>query len=241
MNVLQADYLSVLADSGWGELIPLLFIVGVSVISAITKALAKSDESAKSEKAKTSRLIEMAKRYKQMQETGQIRDVLQEDVPYARTAKTPAERTPHAVSEWDRRQQEKKQQVQIRHSQQPGHYTRYTEKTEPPVFQPQQKIPIDVPIPVAQPIRPAYQPPKIQPEPRPKRASQPVRQQSQAIPTAMPVTHQPSVKMSSGKPHNTAVHPGQTLKALLENKQSLRSAFILKEILDKPVALRDTW
>lgn len=240
MNVPQAEHIVVLAASGWGELIPLIFIIGVSVVSAITRALNKSGANSKSEKEKTSRLVEMAKRYKEMQESGQQRSIPKEHIPYARTERTAAERKPGSISEWDRRQQEKKQQIARRREQnQPP--PRYVEPQTPPGFEPEpsEVIPVAMPVQQPEPFRPAYKPPKIQTKPRPKRASQQTYKQPGPqpveLPIAKPVKHQKSAE------NKETVAAKMSLSDLLRKNKSLRSAIILKEILDKPIGLRESW
>ncbi|MHC4552697.1 MAG: hypothetical protein ACYSUT_08020 [Planctomycetota bacterium] len=237
----NAQYLNLLAE-GWGDLIPFIFIVGVSVVSAIAKATNKGDENSKNEKEKTSRLIEMAKRYKEMQESGQQRTVPKEEIPYARTVKTPAERKPGTVSEWDRRQQQKKQQM-ARQREMPRR-PKYVETETPPRFEPKtpEVIPVAAPVRQAEPVRPAYKTPKIQTKPRPKRASQRSQKRQQHIPVAQPVELPvvKEVKRPKPKKHKTTAAQ-MSLAELLKGKQSLRSAIILKEILDKPIGLRESF
>ena len=189
----------------------------------------------------------MAKRYKEMQESGQQRSIPKEHIPYARTERTAAERKPGSISEWDRRQQEKKQQIARRREQNQPQPPRYVEPQKPPSFEPEpsEVIPIAMPVQQPEPIRPVYKPPKIQTKPRPKRASQRTGKQPRQIPVAQPV-ELPIAKLvkhqkSAANKKTVAAAAQTSLAGLLRDKKSLRSAIILKEILDKPIGLRESW
>lgn len=228
------EQFGVLADGGWGELIPMLIFVGIWVIGGIGKVMSGRENSSDKQDESTKKLIEMAKKYKAMKETGQQREVPKEETPFARTVRT-TDRKPGNLSEWDRRQQEKKQQVQQRRTQSdtPGYVP---QKQKPP-----EAIPVAKAVPEVQPVRPVYKPPKTQQKPRPKRASRPIPKQPQRIPVARPAAMSTPEKKRPKQAHQKAPEAGQSLKSLLKQKRSLRSAIILKEILDSPVALRESW
>ena len=230
------ENIQILADGSWGDLIPLLLFLGVTIGGAIFRAMGKGSDSEKQDES-TQKLIEMAKRYKAMKETGRQTNVPKERLPYARTA-TESDRRSGTLSEWDRRQQEKKQLAQQRQAR--FDKPRYVpKKTKPPVIKPPEEIPVAFAVPQARPVR-QPQMPQIR---RPKRAAQPtIKQKPPAIPKAYPV----AIPVTSKKPAKritrkteTAKPEGTSLKSLLKKQNSLRTAILLKEILDKPIALRD--
>ncbi len=235
----MSENMRLLADGGLEELVPLLIFVGISVVGAIIRASKGSDAEEKQNES-TQKLIEMAKRYKAMKETGREPDVPKETLPYARTA-TEADRKPATLSEWDRRQREKKQQVQQRQTRLDR--PRYVpEKQKTPVANPPEEIPVAFAVPQAKPVRRPKMRPQIPQKGRPKRATQQTIKKPVAIPTAYPVAK----SAKAGKRHEpvkrkteTTMPAGTSLKSLLKKPKSLRTAILLKEILDKPIALRD--
>ncbi len=243
MIQMNSEQFGILAE-GWFELIPFLAIVIISVASSIVKAMGNRSGDSENADDKTKRLIEMAKRRKAMQESGRDVSVPKETVPYARTERT-TERKPTAMSEWDRRQQEKKRETEQRRSQPDRLRYVSSERPKPRPVQPAEEIPVAKAVQQPEPVRPVFKPPKIVQKPRPKRASQPIQKRpirrATEIPTAtaVPRQKQPAARVKHAKKSPKA---GQsTFKSLLKQKDSIRSAIVLKEILDKPIGLREGW
>lgn len=237
-----------LADSILKELLPILIFVGISAGSAVIKMISgRSDSVKEKQDESTQKLIEMARRYKAMKE-GRKPDVSSETSASLRESSRP-QRDPASLSEWDRRQQQKKQKIQQRRSQ----------SAAPRYASPQK--------PVATPSKPAiFSPPKAQSRPAPNRPVKPPQISQKRPPKraaqpsagnpSVPMPHQPPIrrpatvespKRRTSAPTTTpaaqqkkpAGSPNTSLRSLLRNKNSLQTAILLKEILDKPIALRD--
>ena len=224
------ETITMLAE-GWSELIGVLVLFGFYAIGAIAKWAANRAEGEPDEEK--SRAVELAKKYAQQRKAQQTHK-----------ARSDTGRRPQydKQSQWDQLQAMKRRRLaQLREQA-----DRLQETVKKPV--------------AARP-RPKPQPKQVRPHPeyardaesrklRPVRPPNPFGPQ----PTRMPAPEQPSVKTAPNKTPKPLVrekipvhveitktrqpHP---LDAYLKDPGQLRSAIVLKEILDKPVALREEW
>lgn len=91
-----------------------------------------------------------------------------------------------------------------------------------------ERLPYAAPAPASPPPRPA--------------AKQAHRRQPEVREAVLPVTKKPTKPVGRAAPINA--HPVQNRKHLspiLKDRTQLRTAILLREILDKPIALRDSW
>jgi hypothetical protein len=218
-----------LAD-GWEELIGIIVIFGLYVAGALTKMFSKRKGSEEGESKEPSYVVELAKkRARQRQEQARMKQ-----------ARRDSAQAYGQVSEWDRLQEMKRQRMARSRGQ----------TTQPPK-------PVQTQAPAYEPPKPAAPKPVRQPQtvqeylqeawtvitgPQPQPIS---RQVPQSKPMPQPV--KPAAKRAKSSkrlmPATTtkAVASSRPLDMYLKNPYELRSAIVLKEILDKPVALREEW
>lgn len=249
---------SLLADNGWGELVGTLVLVGFYVVAAIVKAISSRTAKAKQEavESETEAPAPSKPRYKPLAEKGRPTQATQtKTLPYARTAlqssqtkssAKPVLRPTGRLSEWDRQQELKRrrlEQIDALRRQQLAQSQQMHSKQSPPISPPA-------------PARPA---PAITPSAFQKSAQQALKQAK----TGQPVQGKASVinpavsqvRQAKATPKVVA----QTVKAplrsapttipvsasadhlhvLLRKPSSIRTAMILKEILDSPLGLRN--
>jgi hypothetical protein len=121
-------------------------------------------------------------------------------------------------------------------------------RTEPAPPTAHASRPVEPPAPVWQPSQRTFPPQPVQAESH-RRLVQPPQKPRRHSRRQKPVSsktltsksgHRPGpVKRSQTKAVITPRPAGDSLASMLENPQSLRTAIVLKEILDKPLALRD--
>ena len=207
-----------LAEGDWSRLIGVIVVVGFWIISAAAKMWSKNASGEDDEAERTSRAVELAKKYAKQKQS------------QAKPA-----RNSEFMSEWDRRQEMKRLQrmAQLRKREiQPP------KPVKPAVVPPIPKQPKPIPTVKSPEFKPVSQLARIRQYARQvKTQQQPPRPVSvpQTYKTPRkkkPVTHKKSAAAATIK---TSSHP---LHVLLKHPDQLRSAIVLKEILDKPIALR---
>lgn len=230
MTVLCDIPFGVLAD-GWEELFGLLVLFGVYVVGAIIKFFNKraagGEETGNTE---SSYLVELAKKRTQQRQARQSRLEQRRGQQQG------------SLSEWDRAQAMKRQRAaQLRDRVKkppkqpalpPAAYQQPKPAPEPPVQR--TKPPA---IPTYQEVWAALQGKQPQRrQPQPHRVSRPGQK---PVPQPVKAAAKPA-KPSKRLPAVAApVATARPLERILDNPNELRSAIILKEILDKPVALRE--
>jgi len=234
VNILD-DIPPVLAE-GWSELIGVLVIFGLYAAGAIAKMFSNRKRDSETDKSsESSYVVELAKkRTRQRQEQARIQ--------HAQAAQASV-RKPRPVSEWDRTQEAKR-----RRREQLRQQTKQQKPAQPARTYQQQK-PAPKPVRRPQPARTmtdymqeawtAITSGQMQAQaPRTVETRQPKRQ-------PVPQRVQNTAKVAKLSKRLTTEVPAATQSRLLENvlksPQDLRTAIVLKEILDKPVALRANW
>ena len=239
MNLFELGQSGLLAEGGWGQLIGVIVVVGFYIFSAIVKSIGnRGDSDEEKEKARQAaqrlrRQIAQGKNAAQIEEANRRR--IERKLPYARSAPNREN-----MSEWDRQQEEKRRQLsQSRQTQM---------QPKPPAPEParMRMEPPPVPaIPVAQPIeedteelkRQAYYA-KAQQLQQARRRSQLQAQQAAAEKTARTVKQR---KKSRPKQQVETKSSSYLIYDLVKDSNRMRSAILLKEILDKPIAMRQVY
>ncbi len=214
-----------LAKSGWGDLFFVLLFIGISVVSAITKSLAKRSKESGEDENEPSEAVKIAQKYKKMRE---------------QTAHQQQGRQ-QAMSEWDKKQAMKRRQVS---GQQPAvPQNRWQNRPQ----QPQRREVIRPKVQTDQPQKPAKTPVFYDVTQKRRTAKSPVYKKQQPKRSPSPVVQRAAKaipekkKRQPEKPRElkTKTMPRSSLREMLKQPSHLRSAIILKEILDKPIALRE--
>jgi len=224
-----------LAD-GIGDLIWLLLVFGFYAVGAIIKKF--GGDVKEKEGTNTSYAVELAKkRVKERQAIEQAR---------LAQVRRQANKNYTSQSEWDRMQETKRQKLEQlrRHSLRPQ-----TKAAPKPASPPARIPPIEHPE-----YRRAPQPPLQRPLNMPERSQyfqklsiesqSPKHVRPREIYQAVPEPVKQVVKKirkDKSEPVILQAIPTRPLNILLKQPNELRSAIILKEILDKPVALRQDW
>ena len=212
-----------LAEGNWVRFIGILVVFGFYAVVAIAKMLANRSKTDDGEDSGTSKAVELAKKYAR-QRQAQQQQTRRREV-----------RNNEFTSDWDRRQELKRQQL-----------ARHGGLEEMPQVQPE---PIRM-VPVSKPQQP----------PRPKVTRQiPQYREVSALNRAMQATKQkkvvkkqpPPVRQTYQKSRRTVktkeipvakiIKTPKPLDVLLRHPNQLRAAIILKEILDKPISMRETF
>jgi hypothetical protein len=240
MNLLLLGQFGVLAE-GWGQLIGVIAVVGFYVFSAIVKKIGESGQSdEEKEKARQAarrihEQIAKGKTAAQVEEANRRR--LERKLPYAKAVKNR-----ESMSEWDRQQEEKRQRLtQSRQNELRG-------RPGEPVTQKNARIQIETPpappIPVAQAIDEDAEELKRQQYYAKAQRAQQVRRRSQMQAQQVAAKSTRTAVKPKKAPAKATVQTRRTsdvVRNLLNNPNQLRSAILLKEILDKPVAMRDIY
>lgn len=221
MIALLGNQFVLLAESDWSRLIGVIVIVGFWIISGVAKMWTKNASGGDDE---TSQAVELAKKYAAQKRAQQ---------PQRRSV-----RNNEFTSDWDRRQELKRQRMAQLHER----------GIQPPK---PVKMPVVTPIPESPRPKPAVTVPEFKPVPQSDRTNLFNRQQQQNIKTQPPrPVSVPRTSKAAGKKRavirkktTTAVTtaPSRSLHVLLKDTNELRSAVLLKEILDKPIALREEY
>ena len=203
------------------RLIGIFVIFGFYAIGAIAKMLANRSKTDDGEKSETSAAIELAKKYARQRQLKQ----------QARPAST---KRNEFVSDWDRLQEMKRQRL----AQHRGleKMPRQQPQTEPVAMVPVQKQPPPMP-PVSQQV------PKYQELNRVMQAAQQKKVIRRQSTSSVKQTYKKVAKpvKSQKMPVDKMTKTPRALDVLLRHPNQLRSAIILKEILDKPIAMRETF
>lgn len=226
------------ASEVWSELLTTLLIMLFIAVPAILRTIAEAQN-----------------RQKERQRLGQqkLKDVSQQKIgPHGLgTAEKGTQRPRGPLSEWDRRQQQirermnkLKEQAELRVRTHPGHRRQMPAKTRVETV-PEEVLPVAQALP-EQPERVSR--PPVPPVRRPA-AEQPTlqekmrryMQQTAASTVARQKAHTPKPQ---AKPKRTTVLKHETpevspaIERIVRSSNPLRAGIILKEILDKPKALR---
>jgi hypothetical protein len=213
---------ALLAEGGWSELIGVIVLVGIYAAGAIAKMVSNRSDESKEDAQSKQRAVELAKKYAQ-----------------ERRSQRAAPRHPDKMTEWDR-MQELKRRRQDRQPEKPS------ELVSVPVFRERE-------MPFQQPKMVSPTPELMPSAESPKTAifhqfmeaiqqRQPAAQQPQSIPK--PNIVKPAVKSSKPIKRRTVAETPLAVRPLdqyLRNVGDLRAAIVLKEILDKPIAMREDW
>lgn len=248
------------ARDGWEELIGTLALLGFYAAAAIFKAV--TNRAAKS-KADTSEpeITAAARekpRYKPLTDTASPAQISQaKTLPYARAAAQPGQKAPVAqpvlrptgqLSEWDRQQELKRrrvEQIEALRRQQIMQVQQAQRKQQ----QQRQQHPASPPVPARPaPVSPIIQK-TVQESLHQVRTGRPVTggaavvrpalsqvRQAAATPKATAQTIKASVHHDK---ENPVFHAAGKLRSMLREPHTLRTAIMLKEILDTPLGLRD--
>lgn len=227
MTVFDNASFVLLAD-GWGELIGILALFAFYVIGAVIKKFSGSGEEPESE---TSYAVELAKkRAKERQAAAQQARL--------ERARHQSSQTSVPQSEWDSVQEAKRKKLeQLRQrAKQPPAAARPVPKPvmQHPKFINMQQKTQEFLSRQAEKMQSAMMPPQ-----QPKKQHRPPE-----VYTAAPEPPKRILnKIKQGKPEPVKMQaiPSGPLNMLLREPNELRKAIMLKEILDKPVALRKGW
>jgi len=212
-----------LAKGGWMDFIWVVVILGFYLINIISKMSSKQNDGDAGE-TETSKAIELAKKYVRQ------RQAQQEKLQTSRRSV----RNNEFTSDWDREQELKRQQL-ARHRDLEERKVQHSEPIKiAPVAKPPQ------PPRMVPPQIPKYRevPDFIQPKQRPAIRKRVAKKQPEQIRQ----TYRTTPQHRTAKPKETPVMKIKTsrpLEILLKHPNQLRSAIILKEILDKPIAMRE--
>ncbi len=209
--------LAMLAEGGWSDLIGIIVLVGIYAVGALVKAVSNRSAESKEDAESKNRAVELAKKYAQKRQSATDKQ-----------------------SEWDRMQEIKRhRQAQLRE-----HGKQTAGPVSVPIYREEEKS-VSQHIPVSS--TPEFIPPAKQQKvqifqqymetlQQQKKAVQPPRPKAQTVKAAAKAVKQ------LRKPPITAEPPTvRPLDQYLRNVGDLRAAIILKEILDKPVGLRENW
>ncbi|MBL7214276.1 MAG: hypothetical protein ISS71_01220 [Phycisphaerae bacterium] len=221
-----------LADGDWSRLIGIIVIFGFYAIGAVAKMWAKHSSGGEDEDGtkETSQAVELAKKYAKQKQT-------------QRSQPKPT-RNNEFMSEWDRRQEIKRQRLAQLHEQgkpvEPVKIPAVPQQRQKPQPAPKQAVQnseyinvpdfqkawaLNLPKQPGRQKKPIIQPPKLSPTPQTFRAAaKPAKSRSHKKPA---VAETPP--------------PTRPLDIFLKDSDALGSAILLKEILDKPIALREEW
>lgn len=211
--------LAMLAEGGWSDLIGIIVLVGIYAVGALVKAVSNRANESKEDAESKNRAVELAKKYAQKRQSAADKQ-----------------------SEWDRMQEiKRRRQAQLRE-----HGKQTAGPVSVPIYREEEKS-VSQHIPVSS--TPEYVPPAKQQKVQIfQRYMETLQQQKKAAqpPRSLPKTQ--TVKAAAKpakhlkKPPITAIQPTvRPLDQYLRNNSDLRAAIILKEILDKPVGLRENW
>ena len=216
------SHFNLLAKGGWTELIGVIVVFGFYVVGAVVKMLANRSKTDDKEGSGTSKAVELAKKYVKQRQTQQ--QTRQREV-----------RNNEFTSDWDRRQE-------LKHQRLPQHRGLGE-------MQPQQPEPVKmVPVPKQQQQSPRPKVTRQIPQYREvsalNRAMQAAKQKKVINKQPLPPvrqTYQKSRRVVKTKeiPVAKIIKTPKPLDVLLKHPSQLRAAIILKEILDKPIALRE--
>lgn len=214
---------ALLAEGGWSELIGVIVLVGIYAIGAIAKMVSSRSEESKEDAQSKQRAVQLAKKYAQDRQT----------------QRTAPKRHPDTLSEWDRKQELK------RRRQEPQAVKRPSEPVSVPVFR-ESEMPFQQPkmvrlTPELTPTAESSKPAIFHQFMEALQQRQQTVRQTQPIPKPKPVTAgklPKTIKKRTAAETAPAVRPRDQY---LWNPADLRSAIIFKEILDKPIALREDW
>lgn len=226
-----------LAD-GWEELIGIIVIFGLYAAGALTKMFSKRKGSQEEGKSKEpSYLVELAKKHATQQQQEQAR---------MKQARRDSAQAYGPLSEWDRLQEMKRQRLAQLHEQ--------TKPPSKPVQTPAVGYQRPKPAPKPEVNRPQTMQEYLQeawtaitnpqPQPIPRQVLQkPTKRNSIPMPQPVKAAAKHAKPSKRLMPATTikAISPSRPLDMYLKNPYELRSAIVLKEILDKPVALREEW
>jgi hypothetical protein len=225
MIALLGNQFVLLAESDWSRLIGVIVIFGFWVISALAKMWAnRSSDGDDEANEKTSQLIELAKKYaKQRQTQSQQRRPV---------------RNNEFTSEWDRRQEMKRQRQAQLHERRNQSPKPVKIPAVPAIPKPARQVPAE--------NVPDFKPVGSQLDRIRQYAQQLNIQKQPPRPISAPRTHKAAGKKHATAHKKSAAAPTTTtfshpLHVLLGYPDQLRSAIVLKEILDKPIALREDW
>jgi hypothetical protein len=222
--------------AGWGELLWVVFIFGIYAVGAISKLFTNRKGAGDQESTpQTAYVVELAKkRARQRQEQARLQQVKQ--------ASQTSLRKPKPLSEWDRVQEAKRlKREQLRQkpqqpfksaqsfvpaNQQAGMEPRSTRRSQP-----------------AQTLTGIMQEAwtAITSQQMPSKPIQQTRPARQPIPQSVRRSKKISKPAKLSTPAEPEMFPQRPLESFLKSPQDLRAAIVLKEILDKPVALRENW
>lgn len=226
-----------LADGDWGRILGPLVLVAFYVISAIFKSVGNRSakaEDKENEPEMTAATASEKPRYKPLNDAARPSQTPQvRTLPYARTAAQAG--SPHIaqttgeLTDWDRQQRVKQQQLEQTEAfrrQQLLEQRRQQLRQQAALQerrQQQQRQPVRKPAAVGRPAPVAVRPAVAQ-----KRA---VVVPSKAVSQAVKVSPPAAQDLASDKPVK--------IRGLLLKPGSMRAAIMLKEILDKPLAMRN--
>jgi hypothetical protein len=214
---------ALLAEGGWSELIGVIVLVGIYAAGAIAKMVSKRSDESKEDAQSKQRAVQLAKKYAQ-----------------ERQSQRAAPRHPDTMTEWDRMQELKRRRQGRQPEKQPS------EPVSAPAFRERE-------MPFQQPKMVSPTPELMQSAESPKPAifhqfmeaiqqRQQAAQSPQSIPK--PKTVKPVAKLAKVTKKRPAAETAPMIRPLdqyLRNAGDLRAAIVLKEILDKPLAMREDW
>lgn len=235
----MTDLGDILAEGGWTELIGIIVVVGFYILSAIVKSLGdrSSKDPGDAEQKKTA--IQSRSASQLGIQTSQQRAA--RNLPYAKSIEQKK-----TMSEWDRKQAlirqrmeqlRKQQQIQ---QQQPVIKSNSGQGEASYIQRPTEVVPVPAPL-RFQPSQfessqPAYTyKPPVQTPPirRPQKPAIERKTAPSAVKTKKIVPSKPKTVKSQVIPKR------QFFRMILSQPQQVRNAMILKEILDKPISLRE--
>lgn len=214
---------ALLAEGGWSELIGVIVLVGIYAIGAIAKVVSNRSEESKEDAQSKQRAVELAKKYAQ-------------DRHAQRTA---PKRHPDTLSEWDRKQELKRRRQELQAVKQPSEPVSVPvfRESEMPFQQPKMVSPTPELMPSAESPKPAIFHQFMEAIQQRQQAAR----QTQPIPKPKPVTAGKPAKALKQRTVAETAPAVRPLDQYLRNVGDLRAAIILKEILDKPIAMREDW
>lgn len=213
-----------LAKGDWSDLLGVIVLVAVYAVGALVKMVSNRSSSTTDEAVSKSKVLELAKKYTRERRSQSERQRI-----------APARRASD-LTEWDRQQELKRRQLARLNEQEQKHATG---PVSVPIIQ---KIEHAPPPPIQAISTPEYIPAATPQKTQIYQRFMEAAQQRQSTPKPQR-SKMPKPVRYAEKPAAAAevAKTVRTLDSLLKNPTDLRAAIILKEILDKPIGLREDW